>query len=194
MFICCRYKFCYCKTVHVAQNEKRFPCISLSMYRMSCYKINILWLEKRNNISYGLRFSQQFLCMLPSSGIHRRVVCMWTIVSEECITSIFRAENQLSKKPACSRIATLVCCVVLCDMCICVLSHCSNTSTGYKPSSSSNNNNKNNNKIHLIEIRWVPSSKKLHSIMLKLYVVNHVERPPRSPLSRLLDHYQNVTM
>jgi hypothetical protein len=31
------------------------------------------------------------------------VVPMWTDASEECITSIFRAENQPSKKTACSR-------------------------------------------------------------------------------------------
>jgi hypothetical protein len=36
------------------------------------------------------------------SGIERRVVLMWTDVSERYITCIFRVENQWSKKPACS--------------------------------------------------------------------------------------------
>jgi hypothetical protein len=43
------------------------------------------------------------MLLLPPHGIYRRVVCMWTDVSEERITSIFRVENQPSKKPACIR-------------------------------------------------------------------------------------------
>jgi hypothetical protein len=43
------------------------------------------------------------LLILPSSGIQRRVVRMWTDFSDESITSIFRFENQPSKKPACSK-------------------------------------------------------------------------------------------
>jgi hypothetical protein len=39
--------------------------------------------------------------MLPSSGIQHRVICMLADVSES-ITSIFRVENQPSKKPGCS--------------------------------------------------------------------------------------------
>jgi hypothetical protein len=37
---------------------------------------------------------------------HDTIVCvvhMWTDISEECITSIFRVENQLSKRPVCRR-------------------------------------------------------------------------------------------
>jgi hypothetical protein len=41
--------------------------------------------------------------MLLSSGIQRRLVRMRIHVSEEYITSIFRVENQPSKKQACSR-------------------------------------------------------------------------------------------
>jgi hypothetical protein len=50
-----------------------------------------------------LRFSQPQLWMLPSSEIQRCVVRMWADISEERITSIFRVENQPSKKTACMR-------------------------------------------------------------------------------------------
>jgi hypothetical protein len=39
--------------------------------------------------------------MLPSSGIWESVVHMWSDVSEENITPIFRVENQTSKKQEC---------------------------------------------------------------------------------------------
>jgi hypothetical protein len=41
--------------------------------------------------------------MLPSSVIHNFAVCMWTDVSEERITFIFRFENHPSKKPDAGR-------------------------------------------------------------------------------------------
>jgi hypothetical protein len=41
--------------------------------------------------------------MLPSSATQRRVVCIWTDVSEERIASNFRVKYQQSKKPECRR-------------------------------------------------------------------------------------------
>jgi hypothetical protein len=58
--------------------------------------------RKRNNPSYFPQFcsfeSLRFLSfsILPSTEIKRRIVCMWTGVSEEHIISIFRVGNQLS--------------------------------------------------------------------------------------------------
>jgi hypothetical protein len=41
--------------------------------------------------------------MSPYSGIERQVACTWTDVSEECVTSIFKVDNQPSEEQACSR-------------------------------------------------------------------------------------------
>jgi hypothetical protein len=47
-----------------------------------------------------LRFSRQWLWRMSSSGMWRRVDLVWTDVSEEGITSIFRVQKSASEEPA----------------------------------------------------------------------------------------------
>jgi hypothetical protein len=52
-----------------------------------------------------MRFSRRWLWRMPSSGMWRRVDLVWTDVSEERITSIFRVEKSAC---SCSHLLTLV--------------------------------------------------------------------------------------
>jgi hypothetical protein len=70
-----------------------------------------LWICGQSNGRYVLvpQKGQKCPSELPSSAIQRRVVSMWTDVSEESITYTFRVENQPSKKPVCSRCLGRIC-------------------------------------------------------------------------------------
>jgi hypothetical protein len=65
------------------------------------YEIHWIVLCQLNNVNVQyLRFSQQWLWRMSSSGMWRCVHLVWTDVSKERIASIFRVEKSASEEPA----------------------------------------------------------------------------------------------
>jgi hypothetical protein len=59
-------------------------------------------LSALNLMNKSCRFKREFsyFWRMPSSGIWSRVDLVWTLVSEECIASIFRVEKSASEEPS----------------------------------------------------------------------------------------------